>query len=351
LSTAFNPCLSIASTPRPAKISAFCRNELQKTGYDRVSLLTNDLDSMIANGKVESSVAQINKIIDTALTSKSKSLSDDLGRLLGDNFTWRQNSQIERLIKLTPKAKRNLILPMLDNISGRIQGLDASYSSMKIKALTQLASIYHSLGAKDKPGVLLNQAVQISPGVRLTEMRATLLIRVAQNYIDIGQPALAQKTLAQSYQVALQFDKETKDKNREFHPSYLIAYIYTELGNFDRALDVTKSISNRLRQDETLGAIAGQYIKINQLEQAQKLLPAIISEREKAKLLGQLAVAYSRIKNLNLADQLFNQAVKFASANILNDFYLAEIIEAELTGILELDRIFTLLNAKIIADS
>ncbi|RUT08495.1 hypothetical protein DSM106972_016630 [Dulcicalothrix desertica PCC 7102] len=320
-----NPCLSIAAT-KPTQISAFCGNELQKTGYDRIFLLTYDLDSMISNGKVESSIAQINKIIDIALTSKSKSLSDDLGRLLGDDFTWRQNSHIERLIKVTPTAKKSLILAMLDNISGRIQSLDAGYSSIKIKAFAQLATIYHSLGAKEKPSILLNQAVQISAGVRLTEMRATLLTRIARTYIDIGQPTLAQKTLAQSYQVALQFDKETKDKKREFHPSHPIAYTYAELGDFERALDVAKSISNRYRQDETLGAIGGQYIKINQLEQAQELLPAIISEREKAKLLGQLAVAYSRSKNLNLADQLFNQAVKFASANILNDFYLAEII-------------------------
>ncbi len=215
---------------------------------------------------------------------------------------------------------------MLDNISGRIQSLDAGYSSIKIQALVQLATIYHSLGAKDRPSILLNQAVQISSGVRLTELRANLLTRIAGTYIDIGQPTLAQKTLAQSYQVALQFDKETKDKNRESHPSYVIAYTYAELGNFDRALDVAKSISNRHRQDETLGAIGGQYIKINQLEQAQELLPAIISEREKAKLLGQLAVAYSRSKNLNVADQLFNQAVKFASTNMVNNYILPEII-------------------------
>ncbi|GJD20245.1 hypothetical protein RIVM261_052010 [Rivularia sp. IAM M-261] len=320
-----NPCLSIAAT-KPTQISTFCRNELQKTSYDKISLLTNDLYSMISNGQVESSITQINKIIDIALTSKSKSLSDDLGRLLGDDFTWRQNSHIERLIKMTPTAKRSLILPMLDNISGRIQSLDAGYSSMKIKALTQLASIYHSLGAKDKASILLNQAVQISSGVRLTEMRANLLTRIAGTYIDIGQPKLGQNTLAQSYQVALQFDKETKDKKREFHPSLPIAYTYAKLGNFERALDVAKSISNRLKQDEALGAIANQYIKINQLEQAQKLVPAIISEREKAKLLGQLAIAYSRSKNLNLADQLFNQAVKFASANIENDFILSGII-------------------------
>ncbi|BAZ16066.1 hypothetical protein NIES4071_79410 [Calothrix sp. NIES-4071] len=218
-----NPCLSIASTPQPTKISAFCRNELQKTSYDRISLLGNDLDSMISNGQVESSIAQINKIIDVALTSKSKSLSEDLGRLLGDDFTWRQNSYIERLIKVTPTAKRSLILAMLDNISGRIQSLDAGYSSTKIQAFVQLAIIYHNLGAKDKPSILLNQAVQISPGVRLTKKRANLLTKIARTYIDIGQPALAQKILAQSYQVALQFDKETKDKNRDSHPSSFIA--------------------------------------------------------------------------------------------------------------------------------
>ncbi|BAZ16067.1 hypothetical protein NIES4071_79420 [Calothrix sp. NIES-4071] len=55
-------------------------------------------------------------------------------------------------------------------------------------------------------------------------------------------------------------------------------------------------------------------------------MPAIINEREKAKLLGQLAVAYSRSKNLNLADKLFNQAVKFASTNMVNNYILPEII-------------------------
>ncbi len=63
-------------------------------------------------------------------------------------------------------------------------------------------------------------------------------------------------------------------------------------------------------------------------------------------------IKLSKVRDLNLfefADRLQSRLDELSERNKSNDLTDAEM--AELTGILELDRIFTLLNAKIIADS
>lgn len=73
----------------------------------------NELYSMISNLRVEQSISQINRIIDIAVKSKNKSLSSDLERLLRNDLVGRQDYHIARLIKVTPTAKRSLILANL----------------------------------------------------------------------------------------------------------------------------------------------------------------------------------------------------------------------------------------------
>jgi hypothetical protein len=63
-------------------------------------------------------------------------------------------------------------------------------------------------------------------------------------------------------------------------------------------------------------------------------------------------IKLSKVRDLNLfkfADGLQSRLDELSERNKSNDLTDAEA--AELAGILELDRIFTLLNAKIIADS
>lgn len=228
-----NPCVSIATTTQTTKISSFCRDEFQKTSPNRIPWLNDELFSMILKGQVELSIAQINRIFDIALQSKNQTLSSELGFLLGDDLFWRE-SLIERLIKVTSPAKRGLIVSMLDSMVKKLEGLDAGYSKVKIQAFVQLAQIYHRLGIKDQPDILLSQAIQISSGIRLTELRANLLTHIALSYINIGQATTAQKILVQSNLVAQQFLKEAKNNDRGSRPFYFIAHTYAESGNFDR---------------------------------------------------------------------------------------------------------------------
>ncbi|MBD2770619.1 hypothetical protein [Iningainema tapete] len=63
-------------------------------------------------------------------------------------------------------------------------------------------------------------------------------------------------------------------------------------------------------------------------------------------------IKISKVRNLNLfkfADELQSRLEELSEKKKAG--ILASSEEAELAGILELDRIFTLLNAKIIADS
>jgi len=303
------PLMLAQAAPNSSALN--CRAERQQ---DQEALLNGALEQAeqhITAGRTEQAsqlLVQTLQTIRGAENSTAKvNLLEILVGSLGGNVA--HTSLLERLIQAVPSQSPQAALAVLSTAFDATQTLSSSYSASKTRTLTVLANYATRLRQPDRSISILRQALIASNTIQGAEFKTIALSGIVEAYINAGQADLAVPVLAQS----LQFAQTINNPNpyRKATALAQIASLYARIDQFDRALQIVRSIQVPNPQSAALLTIVSEYSEAGQVDRALELLRTVQSADRKAPLLATIAGRLTASQP-DRARQLYAEAVSIA---------------------------------------
>jgi Tfp pilus assembly protein PilF len=218
-------------------------------------------------------------------------------------------SPLERLVRVVPPQSPQAALAVLSAAYDTTQTVSSGYSASKTRTLAMLANYAIRIGQPARSASILGQALTASNPIQNADFKTIALSGIAEAYINAGQANAAEPILARS----LQFAQTINSRNPYPKATALerIASLYARINQFDRALQIVRSISIPNYQSETLLTIVNQYSEAGQVDRALELLRSIQSADQKSELLAKIAGRLTA-QQPDRAQQLYSEAISTA---------------------------------------
>ncbi|NEQ24373.1 MAG: hypothetical protein F6K28_35705, partial [Microcoleus sp. SIO2G3] len=233
-------------------------------------------------------------------------------------------SLLEKLVALYVEAEqKEQLSSVLAKVLPVTQSLSSGYSFIKTSALSAIAYHYATIGQPQKSLEILPQSLQVANSLQGAEFKLIALIEIAETYLAAGQREPVPAILAQSLQLAQTFEHPNPYRKAEVLGRVAIAY--AQAGEYDQALDISKTIENpSYYRANVLAVVANQYAQNGQIEQALQLAQSLDADEFKVKTLRDIALSYVKAGEQDKASDVFSQSVE--SARSLGETLLADTI-------------------------
>jgi tetratricopeptide (TPR) repeat protein len=330
-----NSYLRVAAQSKPNKPStnnaSICRDEIQRSNQDKLDFLSAGVVSNLEAGKTQQVAAQLTQMAQIALNSNSDAGVESLvSRVIlnGEAYEF-ESTVVGRLIKQGQSQDRKALVAMLDKMLQLTQKINPNYSLNKTQAFIRIAQAYQKLGFTERPGNILALAIESAKGVRGFELQANTYTDIAKAYLAIKQPKQAESLLNKALEFAKKHATEDKEGNSSFRPFFPIAELYSQLGKFERTLELTKLTTTDEAKDGIYLILTQYHLKAKQLDKAAEYTQKITTENIKRQALVELMEAYAKGKQATAGNKLFAQVVELArNSKTQPDFALQSVISS-----------------------
>jgi tetratricopeptide (TPR) repeat protein len=339
-----NSYLRVTAQSKPNKPStnnaSICRDEIQRSNQDKLDFLSVSVVSNLEAGKTQQVAAQLTQMAQIALNSNSDAGVESLvSRVIlnGEAYEF-ESTVVGRLIKQGQSQDREALVAMLDKMLQLTQKINPNYSLNKTQAFIRIAQAYQKLGFTERPGNILALAIESAKGVRGFELQANTYTDIAKAYLAIKQPKQAESLLNKALEFAKKHAAEDKKgdtseasslANSSFRPFFPIAELYSQLGKFERTLELTKLTTTDEAKDGIYLILTQYHLKAKQLDKAAEYTQKITTENIKRQALVELMEAYAKGKQATAGNKLFAQVVELArNSKTQPDFALQSVISS-----------------------
>jgi|GEM_PF-2578217 len=329
-----NSYLRVAAQSKPNKPStnnaSICRDEIQRSNQDKLDFLSAGVVSNLEAGKIQQVAAELTQMAQIALNSNSNAVESLVSRVIlnGEAYEF-ESTVVGRLIKQGQSKDREALVAMLDKMLELTQKINPNYSLNKTQAFIRIAQAYQKLGFTERPDNILGKAIESAKGIRGLELQANTYTDIAKAYLTIKQPKKAESLLTQALEFAKKHAVEDKEGDRSFRPLFPIAELYSQLGKFERTLELTKLTTTDEAKDGIYLILTQYHLKAKQLDKAAEYTQKITTENIKRQALVELMEAYAKGKQATAGNKLFAQVVELArNSKTQPDFALQSVISS-----------------------
>jgi hypothetical protein len=310
--------------------ASICRDEIRRSNQDKLDVLSTSVINNLETGKTQQVAAQLTQMAQIALNSNSDAVESLVSRTIlnGEAYEF-ETTIVGRLIKQGQGKDREALVAMLDKMLQLTQKISSNYSLNKTQAFIRIAQAYQQLGFTERPDNILAKAIESAKGIRGLELQANTYTDIAKAYLAIKQPKKAESLLTQALEFAKKHALEDKEGDRSFRPLFPIAELYSQLGKFERTLELTKLTTTDEAKDGIYLILTQYHLKAKQLDKASEYTQKITTENIKRQALLELMEAYAKAKQAPAGNKLFAQVVELArNSKTQPDFALQSVISS-----------------------
>jgi tetratricopeptide (TPR) repeat protein len=215
-------------------------------------------------------------------------------------------------LKFAETGQKKQAMDILSEASATAAMIEDSYN--KAHEYCELSSKYAQVGEREYAVKILNDTFPIVRTIK-EDYKPDVLVELVNRYAEVADKDKIEEMLSQAIQIAGTLEDDGGFESKAPPKSsalYGIASKYAELGQYDQALKLARTIKGLNAEDLLAREFSGKYVAAGQYDQALKLAGTIKVDSIKGEAFVSMAMELMRAGQKEKASEVLSQAFHLA---------------------------------------